>query len=75
MWCFFHLVKGDEIIRDEMGIEVDSMEQARREALEAIEELRMDIPEAADDWEGWAMVITDRSGAVLLSIPLSAGRP
>jgi hypothetical protein len=74
MRLFFHLVRGSEIIRDENGIDVAGPQEARTEALRAIEELRRDEPLASQDWAGWRLAITDASGAVLLSIDLGEPR-
>ncbi len=70
MRLFFHLVRGLEMIRDEHGIDVADLRQARTEAVRAIEEMRREEPFASQDWAGWRFDVADASGSVLLSIEL-----
>ncbi|KLK90975.1 hypothetical protein AA309_22595 [Microvirga vignae] len=72
MRCYFHLVSYHDAIFDETGIEVTDLETAEAEALKAINELREDDSAANEDWQDWQLNVTDRSGQVLLSIPLDA---
>ena len=70
MRCYFHLVSPCGVILDEIGIEVTDLEAAEAEALRAVQELRDEDDEADNDLTGCQLNITDRSGHVLLSIPL-----
>ena len=70
MRCFFHLVDAHGSIRDEDGLEVADLDELRREAEDAVEELRSADRSVARDWKGWRMEVTDTSGAVLLTINL-----
>ena len=70
MRCFFHLVTNDDEIPDETGAEVASIDEARVEALKAIDELRREEPSGAADWSGWSLKIADEEGRVLSTIPL-----
>jgi hypothetical protein len=70
MRCYFHLVSACGVILDEMGVEVTDLHAAEAEGYRAIQELRVEDNEADDDWNGWHINVTDRSGRVLLSISL-----
>lgn len=72
MHCFFHLINAGDKIIDNIGVDVADLTAARALALEAIEDLRREDPEASDGWEGWSLAITCASGRVLLSISLEA---
>ena len=62
MRCYFHLIKGDEMIRDENGIEVLDVEQARAAFIKAVAELRVDNPNLAEEGAGWTLVAVDSVG-------------
>jgi hypothetical protein len=72
---YFNLTDGDVMIRDEEGIEVDSVQAAVISALEAIEELRAQDPLSSDEWQGWRLEIVDASGQAVQSIPLDVRSP
>jgi hypothetical protein len=67
---YFHLANRRDFIRDEDGLELADLAQARTEALKAIEELRQENPVAAMDWAGWRLDVADSSGVVVFSISL-----
>lgn len=71
MRCFFHLVKMNDVITDNTGVDVADLPTARALALEAIKDLKHGSIVDLDDWEGWSLAITDASGRVLSSISLS----
>jgi hypothetical protein len=71
MRCYFHLTKGEEIIRDDRGLEVTDMAQARAEAIKAVVEMCDENPGLAS--AGWTLTVADDSGIVLFTIPLSIG--
>jgi hypothetical protein len=73
MRCYFHLVNGSEMIRDTDGLEVADADQARTEAIEAIQILAREDGEAPGTWSGWRLDICDASGTVLSSISLDYG--
>jgi hypothetical protein len=58
------------MIRDDAGVEVADMAMVEAEALKAIQEIRQEDNEADEEWQGWRLNVTDRSGYVLLSISL-----
>jgi hypothetical protein len=68
---YFHLTNGNEVIRDETGIEIDDWQSAGREADAVIAEMRRLGDFTAQEWTGWRFEITTESGVVLTSIGLS----
>jgi hypothetical protein len=70
MRCYFHLVNGDETIPDDTGVEVSDVDDAKAQALMAIHEIREEAIQVGASWRGWRLDIVDRSGRILLSIPL-----
>ncbi|AWM88991.1 hypothetical protein [Microvirga sp. 17 mud 1-3] len=71
MRCYFNLIDGYERILDVDGIEVSTLEQARLQAVKAIEELLEEDDGIAEDWRSWTLEVTNEDGRVLLSIPLN----
>jgi hypothetical protein len=71
MRCFFHLVNADRSLRDEEGVEVADLHEARSEVRKAITELRQADALLAKDWQGWRIDVSNESGDVLFSIHLS----
>lgn len=72
MRCYFNLVNGREKIIDQDGIEVRDIEQARVQALKAIDELREEDGASMSDWNDWSLEVTDSSGEVFFRISLGA---
>jgi hypothetical protein len=70
MRCYFNLLSASDIIRDTDGIEVDDLEEARAQALRAVEELREDNNVTNDDWQGWRLEVVDENGTLLFAISL-----
>ena len=70
--CFFHLINGDEVLRDETGVEVESATEARTEALKVIDELRREDRRIQQSWNGWRLRIVDETDRVLATIRLNA---
>jgi hypothetical protein len=70
MRCFFNLVDGHSSLFDPAGVEVADMKELRAEVSKAIEEIRLGEPDAARDWNGWRMEVTDPKGAILLTVDL-----
>ena len=71
MRVYFHLLKGEETIRDDRGIEVADIEDARTQALEAIAEMLARDPRLAGEAAGWTLAVTDAAGAVLFTLPVN----
>jgi hypothetical protein len=70
MRCYFHLVNSHESIPDDIGIDVSDLTKAEEMALQAIEDIREEAIQQGASWQGWRLDMVDRSGHVLLSIPL-----
>ncbi|RDI59514.1 DUF6894 family protein [Microvirga subterranea] len=70
MRCHFNFRTGDSILLDEIGVEVASVHDARREALQAIHEVSQGDDAAEFDWSAWTLSVTDSDGQVLLTLPL-----
>jgi hypothetical protein len=70
MRCYFHLVSSHESIPDDIGIEVSDLAKAEEMALQAIEDIRGEAIQQGALWQDWRLDNVDRSGRVLLSIPL-----
>jgi hypothetical protein len=64
------LALGHESIPDDTGIEVSDLTTAQDMALQAIEDIREEAIQQGTSWHGWRLDIVDRSGRILLSIPL-----
>lgn len=71
MRCFFHLMSNHDEIFDNACIEVQDLESAKIQALNAIEELRAEIGTEAHDWSGWRLEIVCPLGTILHSVPLT----
>jgi hypothetical protein len=69
---YFHLVNSHERIRDAEGVEVSVPQEARFQAIRAIEDLRAEDQAAARDWSGWTLVVADASETALFSLDLGA---
>ncbi|ANY77450.1 hypothetical protein BB934_03780 [Microvirga ossetica] len=69
---YFNLTNGDDMIRDEEGIEASSLQAAVISAMEAVEELRAQNPLNSDEWQGWRLEIVDAEGRAVHAIPLDA---
>ena len=70
MRYFFNLVDSGASMIDAEGVEVADMEELRAEVAQAIEGMRHADPDAARNWKGWRMEVTDPEGAVVLKVDL-----
>jgi hypothetical protein len=70
MRCYFNLLSASDMIKDTDGIEVDDVEEARAQALKAVEELREDDATANEDWQGWRLEVVDEEGSILFTVAL-----
>ena len=75
MMCFFHLVRGDERIVDEDGVEVADLDHAFQQVCEVIQEVAEDGPDELETWRGWSFEVTDGDGTVLFTTPLGPAEP
>ena len=72
---YFNLTNGDEVIRDEDGVEAPDARTALIHAFEAIEELRGADLSSSEEWQGWRVDIVDSSGNLVHSLPLDSAAP
>jgi hypothetical protein len=66
---YFDLRKGQDFIRDDEGVEASDLEQATIEAQAVVDEMR-DSNELSSLGKGWSLVIRDKDGATLKTLPL-----
>ena len=71
MRCYFHLIGSVGELPDEEGVEVNSVEEARTEALKAIVDLRREDAGIQADWNGWKLIIVGEAGEVLSTVRLN----
>jgi hypothetical protein len=55
---------------DDEGIEVSDLEDAKAQALSAMDELRQEYADVIQDWSGWRLDIVDPEGRILHSFQL-----
>ena len=73
---FYFQVKGDgQLIPDEEGMELKSLDDARQEALKGAREILCDIIRAGKGRAPEALVIADENGQPLEEVPLAAVLP
>jgi hypothetical protein len=72
---YFNLANGDEVIRDEDGIEAPDVRTALIHAFEAIAELRQEDGPASSELQGWRLDILDGAGHLIQSFPLDSTAP
>jgi hypothetical protein len=68
----FNLTNGQDVIRDEDGIELSDIHAALLYAMKAIKELRAEEPSSEVEWQGWRLEITDAAGQTVQAIPLDS---
>ena len=71
MHCYFHLVNGNDMIPDDTGVEVSSLEMVQRLAHRVIQEIRAEADLVDEEWHGWRLNVVCPQGSVLASICLS----
>jgi hypothetical protein len=70
MRMYFHATNGERHIRDEQGIEVEEVEQAREQALRALAEFRRELAGSEDGLSGWRLQVVDAAGLVIFTLDL-----
>jgi hypothetical protein len=66
---FFDLTNGPSTIRDEKGVWVSDLAGAIDDAQAVIEEMR-DSDELSGDEEGWLLIIRNKAGDALMTLPI-----
>jgi hypothetical protein len=74
-YFFFHLKKGADLVQDEEGIELPSVDEARRLALQTARELLADAIKFGKAKIPDAVVIADEIGQPVEVIPVAAVLP
>jgi hypothetical protein len=66
---FFHLCKGEEVIRDEVGVEVSGLDHVRDAFVQIIREMQreLDLP----DLDQWEVRVVDGAEIVVAEFRLS----
>jgi hypothetical protein len=72
---YFHLRAGDELIRDDEGVDLPDFSAARREATLAARELLAEAIKSGRPKVPDAFVIVDEVGRTLDAVPLAAVLP
>jgi hypothetical protein len=72
---YFHLRSAHDVILDPEGVEVSNLQEARVQAIRAMEELRHEDAAAAREWSGWTLTVADASGTILFSLNLDGDNP
>ena len=71
---YFDLTNGEDLIRDDEGVDASGLVEAVKEAQSALDELRggyqPDMPGA-----GWHLIIRDEAGATLKTLPFNDDTP
>jgi hypothetical protein len=69
MKIYFHATDGERHIRDEKGIEVADVEQAREQSLRTLAEFRREQG-LEDGLSGWRLQVVDAAGLVVFTLDL-----
>lgn len=69
---FFHVMNGKAIF-DDVGLELDDMEQVRTEAIRASGQM---VSNGEHAWKGqaWQMIVTDSQGTIVFSVNFAVDR-
>jgi hypothetical protein len=67
---YFSLTDGNQIIRDDEGLQLADLNAAVGYAIKAIEELRAEAPSPSKEWLDWRMEITNGTSELVWVIPL-----
>ncbi|MCJ2123841.1 hypothetical protein MKL11_14990 [Methylobacterium sp. J-077] len=69
---YFDVENGRERIRDEAGVEAESLEEALAEARSVIEEMAASVSGTAAAGASWTLVVRDAAGSVVGRLPIRA---
>lgn len=67
----FMFSDGTSVVEDPEATELPDLDAARREAAKDVKHLRQRRISGDRNWAGWAVQVTDESGAVLFRQPFS----
>jgi hypothetical protein len=68
---FLHLYKGDEVLRDEAGVEIHDPDQMRDVCDQIIREMLRERELNLSELDGWEARVVDAAGAVVQTFRLS----
>jgi hypothetical protein len=68
---YFHLVRSDATIPDDMGAEAATLSEAKSQAWQFVTELRQEYGAVIEDWGMWQLEIGCPEGALLHRMPLA----
>lgn len=66
---FFDVINGEEVISDEVGVEVSSLNEALAEARSVIAEMAHEVT-GDDPGPSWTLIVRDDAGSVLGRLPI-----
>jgi hypothetical protein len=72
MRIYFNLVDGSNSILDPTGVEVESIEEAHREAEKAVKDLFNEDPSSVSEARRWRLNAVDDAGTLLFSLDLDS---
>jgi hypothetical protein len=67
---FFHLYKGEELISDERGVELDALHDLRDVFVQSAREMLRSEELDTSELEGWEVRVVDAAGTVVQAFPL-----
>jgi hypothetical protein len=67
---FLHLHKDEEVIRDESGVELDSLHDLREVVVQSAREMLRNKELDTSELEGWEVRVVDEAGTVVQAFPL-----
>jgi hypothetical protein len=75
-WYYRHIRQGDQLIHDTDGVELADLDAARADALEGIRDILAEAIKRGNDVPiDDAIVITNKAGRELMTIPFSEALP
>ena len=66
---YFHVINGEETIRDEEGIDLANMDEVREEALQAARQIMAELVLTGKDLDNRRFEIEDDAGETMLIYP------
>jgi|1185.fasta_scaffold1307826_1 hypothetical protein len=72
MRIYFNLVRRQDVLEDDEGIDVADLRSAQAEAIEALIAMRRSAHSGRPEWDGWTLQIVDRSGDILATVNLDS---
>jgi hypothetical protein len=67
---YFNLVKGDDLVRDFVGLELSENEVISTVSVNLMAEIEAEDPDLLVPWAGWRLQVTDGDGSVITALAL-----